>query len=240
MGMLDDKVAVITGSGRGIGKEIALLMAREGAKVVVNDPGGSEKGEGEDAKVADEVVEEIKKLGGEAAANYESVASWEGGQKIVQTALDSFGRIDILVNNAGILRDRILFKMSEEEWDGVVKTHLYGSFYCSRAVAPPSWSSMARGAWLRSKVAANPNTRSWAMGGPISTKRLRGSRMRARSSFSARARMCWSMAYSRSLRALRRRTAKKTSIIRNKAAALPSTTAHTSPARNRVWRMATK
>lgn len=135
MGMLDGKVAAITGSGRGIGKQIALLMAQEGAKVVVNDPGVSEAGEGEDLKVADEVVQLIEKAGGEAAANYESVGTWEGGHNIIKTAIDSFGRIDIVVNNAGILRDRILFKMSEEEWDGVLKTHLYGSFYCSRAAA---------------------------------------------------------------------------------------------------------
>jgi NAD(P)-dependent dehydrogenase (short-subunit alcohol dehydrogenase family) len=135
MGMLEGKVAVITGSGRGIGREIALLMAREGAKIVVNDPGASAAGEGKDQKVADEVVAEIKKAGGSAAANYDSVATWEGGQNIVKTALDSFGRVDVVVNNAGILRDRILFKMSDEEWDGVLKTHLYGSFYCSRAAA---------------------------------------------------------------------------------------------------------
>lgn len=135
MGMLDGKVAVITGSGRGIGREIALLMAKEGAKVVVNDPGMSEVGAGGDQKVADEVVAEIQKLGGQAAANYDSVASWAGGEKIIGTALSAFGKIDILVNNAGILRDRILFKMSDEEWDGVLKTHLYGAFYCSRAAS---------------------------------------------------------------------------------------------------------
>lgn len=135
MGMLEGKVALITGSGRGIGKEIALLMAREGARVVVNDPGVSEAGEGSDLKVADEVVAEINKQGGEAVANYDPVGTWEVGEKLVKTALDSFGRIDIVVNNAGILRDRILFKMSDAEWDSVVKTHLYGSFYCTRAAA---------------------------------------------------------------------------------------------------------
>jgi NAD(P)-dependent dehydrogenase (short-subunit alcohol dehydrogenase family) len=134
--MLDGKVAVITGSGRGIGKEIALLMSKEGAKVVVNDPGVSEAGEGSDTKVADEVVEEIKGGGGDAVANYDPVGTWDAGQKIIQDAIDAFGKIDVVVNNAGILRDRILFKMSEEEWDGVLKTHLYGAFYCTRAAAP--------------------------------------------------------------------------------------------------------
>jgi len=135
MGMLEGKVAVVTGSGRGIGREIALLMARQGAKVVVNDLGGTEAGAGSDQKVADQVKDEIKKAGGEAAANYDSVSTWAGAEKIIQCALDHFKRIDVLVNNAGILRDRILFKMSEEEWDGVIKTHLYGSFFCSRAAA---------------------------------------------------------------------------------------------------------
>jgi len=135
MGMLQGKVAVVTGSGRGIGREIALLMARQGAKVVVNDLGGTEAGAGSDQKVADQVAGEIKQAGGEAAANYDSVTSWASAEKIIRCALDNFQRIDILVNNAGILRDRILFKMSEEEWDGVLKTHLYGSFYCSRAAA---------------------------------------------------------------------------------------------------------
>jgi len=135
MGMLDGKVAVVTGSGRGIGREIVLLMAKEGAKVVVNDPGMTEAGAGGDQKVADTVVDEVKKLGGQAAANYDSVSTSEGAEKIVKTAVDKFGKLDILVNNAGILRDRILFKMSDEEWDGVIKTHLYGSFYCSRAAA---------------------------------------------------------------------------------------------------------
>jgi len=136
MGMLDGKAAIVTGSGRGIGKEIALLMAQEGARVVVNDPGVDESGEGQDAKVADQVVSEIKEAGGDAVAVYDPVGTWEAGQNLAQAALDNFGRIDVLVNNAGILRDRILFKMSDEEWDGVVKTHLYGSFYCTRAVAP--------------------------------------------------------------------------------------------------------
>ncbi len=136
MGNLENKVAIVTGSGRGIGREIALLLAREGAKVVVNDLGGSIDGQGNDAKVADEVVQEIKEFGGEAVANYDSVTEFENANSIVQTAIESFGKIDIVVNNAGILRDRMLFKMSEEEWDAVISVHLKGSFNVTRAAAP--------------------------------------------------------------------------------------------------------
>jgi NAD(P)-dependent dehydrogenase (short-subunit alcohol dehydrogenase family) len=134
--MLKGKVAVVTGAARGVGREIALLMARQGAKVVVNDYGGSEVGTGSDRKPADEVVDEIRRGGGEAAANYESVASMAGGQSIIKTAVDAFGRVDIVVNNAGILRDRMIFNMSEEEWDAVINTHLKGTFAVTRAAAP--------------------------------------------------------------------------------------------------------
>jgi NAD(P)-dependent dehydrogenase (short-subunit alcohol dehydrogenase family) len=121
---LRDKVAIITGSGRGIGRGMALLFASEGAKVVVVDPGVNVDGTGTDAGPADQVVAEIKAAGGEAAPCYESVATMDGGEKIVQTALDAFGRLDIIVNNAGILRDRMIFNMSEEEWDAVIAVHL--------------------------------------------------------------------------------------------------------------------
>ena len=134
--MLKGKAAVVTGAARGVGREIARLMAKHGARVVVNDYGGSEVGTGSDRKPADEVVEEIRKDGGEAVANYDSVASMAGGQSIVQTAMDAFGRIDIVVNNAGILRDRMIFNMTEEEWDAVINTHLKGSFAVTRAAAP--------------------------------------------------------------------------------------------------------
>jgi NAD(P)-dependent dehydrogenase (short-subunit alcohol dehydrogenase family) len=134
--LLKGKVAVVTGAARGIGREIAMLMARLGARVVVNDYGGSEAGQGTGAAPADEAVAEIRKAGGEAVANYDSVASMAGGQRIVQTAMDSFGRIDIVVNNAGILRDRMIFNMTEEEWDAVINTHLKGSFAVTRAAAP--------------------------------------------------------------------------------------------------------
>lgn len=134
-GMVEGKVVVVTGAGGGIGRDIALAMAREGAKVVVNDIGASVSGEGNDAGPAQKVVDEIKALGGEAAANTDSVADAASAARIVQTALDAFGRIDVVVNNAGILRDRFFHKMSLDEWDAVIKVHLYGAYYVSRAAA---------------------------------------------------------------------------------------------------------
>lgn len=132
---LQDKVAIVTGSGRGIGREIALLLAKEGAKVIVNDLGGESDGAGSDSKVADQVVQEIKELGGEAVANYDSVSELDNAKNIVQTALDSFGKLDIVVNNAGILRDRMVFRMSEAEWDAVIAVHLKGSFNLTSAAS---------------------------------------------------------------------------------------------------------
>ena len=132
MGIFDGKVAVVTGAGRGLGRAEALLLASEGASVVVNDLGGGTDGAGSASAPADEVVAEIKSKGGRAVANYDSVSSWKGGENIINTALDAFGRIDMLVNNAGILRDRMIFNMSEEEWDIIQKVHLYGHFYCTR------------------------------------------------------------------------------------------------------------
>jgi NAD(P)-dependent dehydrogenase (short-subunit alcohol dehydrogenase family) len=134
--MLKDRVAVVTGAARGIGREIALLLAKHGARVVVNDYGGSEAGSGGEKKPADEVVAEIGAAGGQAVPNYDSVASMAGGKSIVDTAVKTWGRIDIVVNNAGILRDRMIFNMSEEEWDAVIDTHLKGSFAVTRAAAP--------------------------------------------------------------------------------------------------------
>jgi NAD(P)-dependent dehydrogenase (short-subunit alcohol dehydrogenase family) len=133
---LEGKVAIVTGAGRGIGRGEALALGSEGAKVVVNDLGGAADGSGASTSPAEEVVAEINKLGGEAVANYDSVATQQGGQNITKTAIDTFGKVDILVNNAGILRDRMLFNMTEEDWDIVLKVHLYGHFHTIRAVSP--------------------------------------------------------------------------------------------------------
>ena len=131
MSSLKDKVAIITGAGRGIGKESAIFLAKEGAKVLVNDLGANPDGSGED-KIADEVVEEITSLGGEALANYESVDSYEGGKNIFDSALNEFGAVDILVNNAGILRDKTLFNMDESDWAAIMAVHLKGHFNCTQ------------------------------------------------------------------------------------------------------------
>src|SRR6476659_2823455 len=126
MGMLDGKVAIVTGAGNGVGRGEAIMLADHGAKVVVNDLGGSVQGDGADKQAADAVVEVIKARGGEAVANYDSVADFGGAQNIIGTAIDAFGRLDILVNNAGVLRDRMMFSMTPEEFDAVVKVHMYG------------------------------------------------------------------------------------------------------------------
>jgi NAD(P)-dependent dehydrogenase (short-subunit alcohol dehydrogenase family) len=134
-GMLENKVALITGAGRGIGREMALMMARHGAKIVVNDPGVSLEGNDETDGPANEVVRDIKAAGGEAVADYGSVSEPASAKAMVTRAVDTFGKIDIVVNNAGILRDVIFHKMTEQDWDSVIKVHLYGSFYVSRAAA---------------------------------------------------------------------------------------------------------
>ena len=134
MGRLDDKIAVITGAGRGIGREIALLMASEGASIVVNDLGGNADGTGT-GRIADDVVAEIQAAGGQAVSNTNSVAEVSGGESLLASALDAFGGMDILVNNAGILRDRTIFNMEEADWDAVLAVHLKGHYCCSRPLA---------------------------------------------------------------------------------------------------------
>jgi NAD(P)-dependent dehydrogenase (short-subunit alcohol dehydrogenase family) len=134
--MVEGKSIIVTGAGGGIGRDIALVLAREGARVVVNDIGASVSGEGADAGPAQQVVNEIRAAGGEAVANTDSVSDARAAGRIVTTALDTFGRVDGIVNNAGILRDRFFHKMSDEEWDSVIKVHLYGTYYVSRAAAP--------------------------------------------------------------------------------------------------------
>ena len=133
--LVEDKVVVVTGAGRGIGRAIAMLMAKHGAKVVVNDIGVSLSGEGGDQTPAQEVVNEIKQAGGEATANYDSVAEFKSAGKIIQCAVDTYGKIDCLVNNAGILRDVIFHKMTEEDWDSVINVMLKGAFNTSRNAA---------------------------------------------------------------------------------------------------------
>src|ERR1700716_1121477 len=135
MGALDGRVAIITGAGRGIGREHALLFAAEGAKVVVNDLGGAIDGSGDDRTPAEQVVDEIKAMGGEAVASADNVADWDGGQRLVQSAVDAFGDLHVLVNNAGILRDRVLVNMTEDEWDSVINVHLRGHFVPTRHAA---------------------------------------------------------------------------------------------------------
>src|SRR3954466_11887671 len=135
MGALDGRVAIITGAGRGIGREHALLFAQEGAKGVVHDLGGAMDGTGDDRTPAQQVVDEIKAMGGEAVANADNVADWEGSQRLIQSAIDAFGDLHVLVNNAGILRDRVLVNMTEDEWDAVIHVHLKGHFVPTRHAA---------------------------------------------------------------------------------------------------------
>jgi NAD(P)-dependent dehydrogenase (short-subunit alcohol dehydrogenase family) len=135
VGNFDGKVAIVTGAGRGIGRSHALLLASEGAAVVVNDLGGTSDGAGADATPAQQVVDEIAAKGGRAVANYDSVSSWSGAEAMVQQAVDTFGGLDVLINNAGILRDKMSFNMAEAEWDAVIDVHLKGHFAPSRFAA---------------------------------------------------------------------------------------------------------
>jgi NAD(P)-dependent dehydrogenase (short-subunit alcohol dehydrogenase family) len=135
MATLDGKVAIVTGAGRGIGREHALALAAAGAKIVVNDLGGSSAGEGQDAAPAQQVADEIKTAGGEATANFDNVADFQGAENMIKQAVGDFGRLDILVNNAGIIRDRMLVNLSEDEWDAVIAVHLKGHYAPTRHAA---------------------------------------------------------------------------------------------------------
>jgi len=168
MGALDGRVAIITGAGRGLGREHALLFAAEGAKVVVNDLGGAADGGGSDRTAAESVADEINAMGGEAVANGDNVADWDGGQALVQTALDAFGRLDILVNNAGILRDRMLVSMSEEEWDSVVTVHMKGHFVPTRWAANHWREQVKAGNEVKASI-INTSSTSGLLGNPGQT-----------------------------------------------------------------------
>ncbi len=133
--LCEGRVAIVTGAGRGIGREHALMLAAHGAKVIVNDLGGARDGTGASSGPADEVVAEIRKAGGEAASNADDISDWQGAERLIRQAIDTFGGLDVLVNNAGILRDRMLVNMAEAEWDAVIKVHLKGTFAPSHFAA---------------------------------------------------------------------------------------------------------
>jgi len=143
MGSLDGKVAIVTGAARGVGRGEAMLLASEGAAVVVNDLGSERDGQGQQGGPAEEVVKEITSLGGTAIANYDDVADWIGGQRLIEQAIETFGRLDVLVCNAGILRDRVIFNLGEDDWDAVMRVHLKGHFVPVR-FATAYWRKRAK------------------------------------------------------------------------------------------------
>jgi NAD(P)-dependent dehydrogenase (short-subunit alcohol dehydrogenase family) len=165
MGALDGRVAVITGSGRGIGREHALLFAAEGAKVVVNDLGGSVDGSGDDRTAAQQVVDEITAAGGEAIANGDDVTNWDGGKRLVDAAIEAYGDLHVLVNNAGILRDRVLVNMSEDEWDSVIHVHLKGHFVPTRHAAA-YWREQTKAGKEVKAAVINTSSTSGLLGNP--------------------------------------------------------------------------
>src|SRR6478609_2019203 len=154
MGIVDGKIAIVTGSGRGVGRGEAMELAAQGAKVIVCDPGGSSKGEGSDKRPADDTVAIIKERGGEAIANYDDISSWDGAASVVQQAVDAFGGLDIVVNNAGILRDSLIVKMTEDQWDGVIGVHLKGTFTMTRH-ACEYWSNESKAGRMRRAAIVN-------------------------------------------------------------------------------------
>ncbi|HUR76361.1 MAG TPA: SDR family oxidoreductase [Acidimicrobiales bacterium] len=168
MGSLEGRVAIITGAGGGIGREHALLFASEGAKVVVNDLGGAIDGSGDDRGVAQKVADEIKDMGGEAVANSDNIADWEGGQRLVNTAIEAFGDLNVLVNNAGILRDRVLVNMTEEEWDAVIHVHLKGHFVPTRWAAN-YWREQTKAGKTVNAAIVNTSSTSGLLGNPGQT-----------------------------------------------------------------------
>jgi NAD(P)-dependent dehydrogenase (short-subunit alcohol dehydrogenase family) len=165
MGALDGRVAVITGSGRGIGREHALLFASEGAKVVVNDLGGSVDGSGDDRSAAQQVVDEITAAGGQAIANGDDVTDWDGGKRLIEAAIEAYGDLHVLVNNAGILRDRVLVNMSEEEWDSVIQVHLKGHFVPTRHAAA-YWREQTKAGKEVKAAVVNTSSTSGLLGNP--------------------------------------------------------------------------
>jgi NAD(P)-dependent dehydrogenase (short-subunit alcohol dehydrogenase family) len=153
MGKLcEGRVAIVTGAGRGIGREHALLLAEHGAKVVVNDIGAAVDGDGNDVGPAQQVVDEITALGGEAVANTDDISDWDGAKRLVDTAIERFGKLDVLINNAGILRDRMLVNMSEAEWDAVIKVHLKGTFAPTRHAAAYWREQVKAGAQVDARI----------------------------------------------------------------------------------------
>jgi NAD(P)-dependent dehydrogenase (short-subunit alcohol dehydrogenase family) len=167
-GMCEGRICIVTGAGRGIGREHALMLAGEGAKVVVNDLGGSMDGSGDDAGPAQQVVEELTAMGADAVANTDDISSFEGAQRLINTAIDTFGGLDVLVNNAGILRDRMLVNMSEAEWDAVINVHLKGTFAPTRHAAA-YWRDRAKAGETNDARVINTSSVSGIYGNPGQT-----------------------------------------------------------------------
>ena len=165
MGALDGRVAIITGAGRGIGREHALLFAAEGAKVIVNDLGGAVDGSGDDRSPAQQVVDEITTAGGEAIANADDITDWEGGKRLIDSAIEAYGDLHVLVNNAGILRDRVLINMTEADWDSVIHVHLKGHFVPTRHAAAYWREQTKAGVEVKASV-INTSSTSGLLGNP--------------------------------------------------------------------------